>query len=52
MLLKPQSDPEVITEADPGLKERTRNIVFGAVSGTINTVQKATEVMSTDVNKW
>jgi len=51
VLLKPERDPDVITEAGPGLKERARNLVSGAVTGTINTVQDATSVMSTDVNK-
>lgn len=51
VLLKPSNDPDAITEGGPGLKERARNLVSGAVSGTINTAQSATGVMSTDVNK-
>jgi threonine dehydrogenase-like Zn-dependent dehydrogenase len=51
VLLKPARDPEAVTEAGPGLKELARNVVSGAVAGTINTVQSATGVMSTDVNK-
>ncbi|XP_024400198.1 uncharacterized protein [Physcomitrium patens] len=58
VLMKPQSDTDVITVEGPGLKERARNLISGAVSGTIHTVQKvsetvssATGVMSTDANK-
>lgn len=51
VLLKPERDPDVTTEAGPGLKERARNLASSAVTGTINTVQDATSVMSTDVNK-
>jgi hypothetical protein len=50
--LKPSRDPESVTEAEAGLKERARNIISSTVTGTINTVQKATDVMSTDVNNW
>jgi threonine dehydrogenase-like Zn-dependent dehydrogenase len=51
VLLKPQRDPDVVTEAGAGLAERARNLVSGAVAGTVQTVQSATSVMSTDVNK-
>ncbi|KAG0610437.1 hypothetical protein M758_7G065400 [Ceratodon purpureus] len=58
VLLKPEIDPDVITTEGPGLKERARNLVSGAVAGTINTVQKATGAVtsatsgtSTDVHK-
>lgn len=52
VLLKPQRDPDVVTEAGAGLAERARNLVSTAVAGTVQTVQNATSVMSTDVNKW
>ncbi|KAG0575334.1 hypothetical protein KC19_VG337800 [Ceratodon purpureus] len=58
VLLKPEIDLDVITTEGPGLKERARNLVSGAVAGTINTVQKATGAVtsatsgtSTDVHK-
>jgi hypothetical protein len=46
--LKPEQDPNVVNEEAPSLTERARNLVSGATAGTIQTVQNATSVMTTD----
>lgn len=48
VLLKPEQDPNVVNEEAPSLTERARNLVSGATAGTIQTVQNATSVMTTD----